>query len=323
MSYSNPVTHPPILVTGAHRSGTTWVGRMLAASGTHAYVSEPLNRWRRPGVMRAAVTHWYTCITTENEGEYLPAFRDTLALRYGLGRELLSLRSPKDAGRMLRDATIFARGRLSGQPALLKDPFASFSTEWFADRLGCKMVLVARHPAAFASSLKRLNWSFDFDDLLAQPLLMRAWLEPHRAALTAAKESKDILVRAGALWNAIYDVFHQLRQRRPDFIVVRHEDLSRNPVAGYLALYQQLGLPFTARAEARILKASSAENPGEVSRENIYNVNLDSQANLKNWQKRITADETAALRAQTAAVAAHFYTDADWDQPTTQPTQTQ
>lgn len=286
---------------------------MLAAGGTHAYVSEPLNRWRRPGVMRAPVAHWYTYITAENEDKFLPAFRHTLALRYGLGRELLSLRNPKDAGRMLRDAGIFARGRLTGQAALLKDPFASFSTEWFADRLGCKVVLVVRHPAAFASSLKRLNWSFDFDDLLAQPLLMRDSLEPHRAALMAAKETKDILHRAGALWNAIYDVFHQLRQRRPEFIVVRHEDLSRDPVAGYRALYGHLGLTFTARAETRILKASSAENPGEVSRKNIYNVNLDSQANLKNWQKRLTAEETAALRAQTAAVAAHFYTHADWD----------
>ena len=33
----------PILVTGAHRSGTTWVGRMLCASGEAHYVSEPFN----------------------------------------------------------------------------------------------------------------------------------------------------------------------------------------------------------------------------------------------------------------------------------------
>jgi hypothetical protein len=286
---------------------------MLAAAGTHAYVSEPLNRWHRPGVMAAPVRHWYQYICDENEAEYLPALRRTLALRYGLGRELLSLRSPKDAGRMARDLSIFWRGRLAGQAALLKDPFAAFSTPWFAGRLGCNVVLVVRHPAAFASSLKRLGWSFDFDDLLSQPLLMRDWLEPHRAALMAAKESKDVLVRAGALWNAIYDVFHQLRQRRPEFIVVRHEDLSRDPVAGYRDLYARLDLPFTARAEARIRKASRTENPGEVSRKNIYAVNLDSQANLKNWQKRLTAEEIVALRAQTAAVAGHFYTDADWE----------
>jgi hypothetical protein len=43
----------PILVTGAHRTGTTWVGKMLAASPQVAYISEPLNVWHRPGVLRA------------------------------------------------------------------------------------------------------------------------------------------------------------------------------------------------------------------------------------------------------------------------------
>ncbi len=31
----------PILVTGTHRSGTTWVGKMLAAGPSTAYISEP------------------------------------------------------------------------------------------------------------------------------------------------------------------------------------------------------------------------------------------------------------------------------------------
>jgi LPS sulfotransferase NodH len=46
------MSNQPILVTGAHRSGTTWVGKILCASGEAAYISEPLNLWHRPGVMR-------------------------------------------------------------------------------------------------------------------------------------------------------------------------------------------------------------------------------------------------------------------------------
>ena len=71
-----------MLVTGAHRSGTTWVGKMLAAGGGLAYVSEPLNVLHRPGVMRAAVAHWYTFISKENEGQYLDALRHQRAFRY-------------------------------------------------------------------------------------------------------------------------------------------------------------------------------------------------------------------------------------------------
>ena len=65
---------PPILVTGAHRSGTTWVGKMLAADADTAYISEPMNVLHRPGVFRAPVKYWYTFINHENAPEYLSAF---------------------------------------------------------------------------------------------------------------------------------------------------------------------------------------------------------------------------------------------------------
>src|SRR5690606_35104897 len=99
-------------------------------------------------------------------------------------------------------------------------------------------------------------------------------------------QSGNLLTRAGLLWNLIYTAFQALAQRRPEFILVRHEDLSRDPLAAYQALYARLGLPFSPAAQARIRRASRAENPGEVSRRDIYNTNLDSQANLFNWRKR-------------------------------------
>ncbi|UCF28983.1 MAG: sulfotransferase family protein, partial [Chloroflexota bacterium] len=58
----------PILVTGAHRSGTTWVGKMLAAGRETAYISEPLNVWHRPGVLRVPTQYWYTYINEDNQG---------------------------------------------------------------------------------------------------------------------------------------------------------------------------------------------------------------------------------------------------------------
>src|SRR5512147_569268 len=150
------ISHP-ILVTGAHRSGTTWVGRMLAADSETGYISEPLNVLHRPGVFRAPVKHWYQYICDENEGEYLTPLQETFQFDYHLFSEIRSLRSFKDVLRMGRDFTLFYR-------ALVKDPFAVFSTPWFAKKLNCKVVITVRHPAAFAGSLQRLDWSFDFND---------------------------------------------------------------------------------------------------------------------------------------------------------------
>ena len=43
-----PTLPRPILVTGSFRSGSTWVGRMIASHPRIAYVSEPLNERRPP-----------------------------------------------------------------------------------------------------------------------------------------------------------------------------------------------------------------------------------------------------------------------------------
>ncbi len=139
---------PPILVTGAHRTGTTWVGRMLAAGSQTAYISEPLNVLHRPGVLRAKVEHWYTYICNENEAGYLSSFLALLRLRYHLLDEVRSLRSGKDFLRMGRDLGIFLRGRLARKRILLKDPFAVFSLLWFAERLNCRVAVTVRHPDA-------------------------------------------------------------------------------------------------------------------------------------------------------------------------------
>lgn len=301
-------------MTGAHRTGTTWVGKMLAASGQAGYISEPLNLWHRPGVLSAPVQHWYTYICAENEQAYLPALQQTLGFYYHPWLEIRSLRSRKDLLRMARDWGIFTRGRFLKQRPLLKDPFAIFSAPWFHDRLGCQVVITVRHPAAFASSLKRLGWDFDFSHLLDQPLLMRDLLEPYRSQMEAMYAApEDIISQASLLWQITYEIAANFCQRYPDFQVVRHEDLSLDPLDGFQKLYRTLDLDFTQRAQKTVSDSSSAENPGEVSQQAVHAVRLDSRANLHNWKRRLQAQEIERVRLLTQATAQHFYPDLAWD----------
>jgi len=301
----------PILVTGAHRSGTTWVGKMLSAAHNTAYISEPLNVLHRRGVYRADVKHWYEYITAENEEKYLPAFRELFNFRYHLFAELGSLRSQKDFMRMGRDLSIFAKGKLQGQRALLKDPFAVFSTPWFAQKLNCQVVITIRHPGGFASSLKRLNWNFDFRDLLNQPLLMRDHLESDRADMESMP-ADDIVGQSALLWRMIYRSVHTTRELFPTLKIVRHEDLSLDPVAGYKSLYESLGLTFDEKVRDTILNSSSSENPTELSKKKVHSVKLDSRANMGNWKKRMTPEEITRIRKLTEDVSHLFYADDEW-----------
>jgi hypothetical protein len=301
----------PILVTGAHRSGTTWIGKMLALAPSTAYISEPLNVWHRPGVFRVPVNHWYQYICDENESEYLSAFNELLEFDYHLWKEIRSIRSLKDFLRMGRDFRIFYYGLEEGRRVLLKDPFAVFSTAWFAKKINFKVVISVRHPLAFASSLKRLNWSFDFQDLLNQPLLMRDHLEPYRSQMESVN-SQDIIGQSALLWKMIYQMVHSTLRSNLDFLIVRHEDLSRDPVDRFRDLYVSLGLDYTHHVEKAIMDSSSSENPMELSRKKVHDVRLDSRANMTNWKKRLTEDEIKRVREMTSEIAQFYYSDAEW-----------
>ncbi len=284
------------------------MGKILAASSEVAYISEPLNIHHRPGVLQVPTKFWYTYICEENHTLFLPGLQDTIRFQYHLWRELNSLRSVKDVGRMCRDLSWFTLGRFRRARPLLKDPFAVFSAPWFAQTLGCRVVNVVRHPLAFVSSLKRLGWDFDFRDLLAQPLLMRDYLEPFRGEMQALMDSpNDVIAQGSLLWRMVYTVVDDFRDSHPEFMVVRHEDLSRQPEAGFRDLYASLGLAFTPKVQHALENSSQSSNPAELSARKVHNINLDSRANLSNWQKRLTEDEITRIRDLTAAVAAKFY----------------
>lgn len=301
----------PILVTGSHRSGTTWVGKMLTANDDVAYISEPLNVHHRLGIFRAPVNHWYTYITTENEAHYLPAFQELLNFQYHTWLEIKSLRNIKDFLRMGRDFRIFFNGNTHGQRVLIKDPFALFSSAWFAEKLNSQVVITVRHPAGFASSLKRLGWNFDFNNLLNQPLLMRDYLEQDKEMMQAIAKD-DVIAQGALLWKLIYRFVHLTSNLFPHFNIVRHEDLSLNPIAGFEKLYQNLNLDFTEQVKSQILNSSSSENPSKLSKSKTHSVNLDSKANLDNWKKILSPEEITKIRKITEDTSHHFYNDDEW-----------
>ncbi len=300
----------PILVTGIHRSGSTWVGHMLALAPGVAYVHEPFNMdYAHPGKCTARFPYRFTYVTGDNEAPYLRPLWRTLTLRYNLWPEIRATRALR---RPVRDALGFARLRLAGTRTLMKDPMAVFSTEWLAAQFAMAVVVCVRHPAAFAGSVKRFGWSTPFAELLAQPLLRRDWLQPHVEEIRAAGDW-PIVDQAALLWRVIYDRARLWRARHPDWLFVRHEDLSRRPRAEFEALYRALGLAFSADIAAEILAHSSADNPSSAPPdESAPGLRLNSLANIWNWQERLTAAEVARVRAIAGEAADAWYDDADW-----------
>lgn len=301
----------PILVTGMPRSGTTWVGRMLCAGGSAGYLNEPFNLATSPGTFRIPVEHWYPYIDAENEARFLPELADAFRFRYPLRHELARCRSRTDLLHTLKSWRHFVAAR--GRRPLVKEPHAVFSAGWFAERLGSDVVVTVRHPAAVVASWKRLEWSFDFTNLLEQQALVRERLGPFAPAMQATlAPEKDLVDRVALLWRIIYSLVADDRERYPRLRVVRQEDLSRDPLDGYRALYGALGLPFTGEAAAAVAASSSSENPKTTPVESPHETRIDSRANLESWRPRLDADEIRRIRTITGETASRYYTELEW-----------
>jgi hypothetical protein len=293
------------------RSGTTWVGRILCASGRAGYINEPFNLATSPGTFRVPVDHWYPYVTEKNEPQFLPELMRALEFRYPFARELARCRTRTDVLHTVKMWRGFVRSR--GRRPLVKEPHAVFAAEWFARRLGSDVVVTVRHPAAVVSSWKRLDWSFDFEHLLRQRALVEDRLRPFEAEMEAAlAPSNDLVDRVALLWRVIYRAVAELKERFPELIVVRHEDLSRNPRDEYAKLYEALDLPFTSEAEEAIARSSSNENPNETRVDDPHDTKIDSRANLESWKDRLTAEELSRVRRVTAKMATIYYAEDEW-----------
>lgn len=298
---------PPLLVTGLPRSGTSWVGKMLEASGRVVYINEPLNvrhpPGRSPGVLDVDVEHRFPYICRDNEEAFLPGFSDLVRLRYRVAVELRRNRSPYDLARLAKYFTAFTVGRITGRRPMMDDPYALFSISWLAERFGFTVIVLMRDPAAVAGSWQRLGWTIDLRELLGQPLLMRDLLGVYESDMRAA--GPDHLARIATLWRVAYAAVETQRRFCPNAVHIRkYEDLARNPVDEFRELYDRLGLPWSDRVRRRIVAATS--KPSRTDRPFAWERGrgmsrtafrrMDSSESLNTVGKGLSADQVAMVR---------------------------
>jgi len=302
----------PLLVTGLHRSGTTWAGRMLCLSGEAGYIHEPFNPTRRPSWSGGRIPFWFQYICAENESEFEPILEDVFGFRYPL---LANLRDPRTYKRVVilaREYPGAYMSRLRHLRPLIKDPMALFSAEWLAHRFGARVVVMIRHPAAFAGSIKRLNWQFKFRSWLAQDLLLRDWLHPYEERMREySTHDVDIIDQAILMYQIMLSVIDRYRDAHPSWMFVRHEDLAEAPVDGFRDLYERLGLTWSAEVERSMARYSGSSNTTEPAAWRHGSVKRNSRGAAATWRQRLTVDEIHRIKEGVSG-AACFYGDADW-----------
>lgn len=301
----------PILVTGSHRSGTTWVGRMIAAAPNVAYIHEPFNLDIKLSVNPVRFKYWFQHICEDNSDPYGRVIEKILNYKYPLCDNLSKIGTLKGAANLIRKQGRCYLHKINNDRPLLKDPIAFFSAGWLCRRFNMDVVVMIRHPAAFCSSLKIKGWKFDFNNFIHQPILMKKYLSQFEADIHEyARKEKGIIEQGILLWNCIHQTLRAYKDKYPSWLYVRHEDISRNPIPTYRTIFNSLGLDFNQKARAEIMDSSGRHNPSEQQNGNEFKRN--SLENIFNWKKRLSKNEITLIWEKTKHIAPFFYREHEW-----------
>ena len=133
---------PAILLLSYPRSGSSWIGKLLATSNRVVYLREPITRQcvKRTG---------YTLVKIGNDLTI-----DSIYKSHGdkaFHHSALSIGKPLNP---FSDAFIFTRRK---KRKLIKEVNPK-AVKFYCDRYNPIVILLLRHPAAVASSFSRLGW---------------------------------------------------------------------------------------------------------------------------------------------------------------------
>jgi hypothetical protein len=311
-------TKKPILITGAVRSGTTWVSKMIGFSHGVGFINEPFNpstRKRPLGFYKIKFNRPYTYISHHNENEFIQDIKSTFGFRYDYLRQLKEVHSYKNLGRFIIDCTniLYWRYLIKPRP-LIKDPCSIFSADWLAKNFDLDVVVLIRHPAAFVYSYKRINEPNRFKYLLKQKPLMNNVLSEFKKEIKKFSEKRyNIIDEAILMWKIFYYVINKYREKNEKWNFLRHEDLSNEPIEEFRKIYSFLSLNYTKKIQNQIEFYTNSSNPIEAPNGVLHQLKRNSKSNISIWKKRLLKSEIEKIRIETREICKIFYSEDYWD----------
>jgi hypothetical protein len=302
---------PDILVTGLHRSGTTFVGDVLRRAGLFQ-IFEPMNR--DYGSVLADRWKPYPDTTTRDGRPYREV-ADALVRDRIRWKPALQTRDPlaRLAGRALglhRRALAYQLGWLADQVRprrrLFKDPDLAFFADDLERRHGFQVVVLVRHPCAFYASVKRLGWRFPLDELLEQDALVRRHLAGFAEHL--APRPRSFAEEAAILWLFVHGVLRDFLAANPRLVLVRHEDLAERPLPVFRSLFERLGLELAPAIEARIARATAGRRAAARA-DRAHDLVRDARVLATSWARELERGEIKQIREIVEPVLGTFYPD--------------
>jgi hypothetical protein len=262
----------PILVGGAPRTATSWTAKVLSFGSFVSYVREPLLQGQPEGYTEDLANLY---LRPDEEHPLLErVWRRALGLRTRLTKRWLY----SETKPVLRRAP-FVPTRL-----LVKEVVCTPSLAWLQSKVGFQIVVPLRHPCGFLASSLRLtklgHSTLNLEALVRQKPLMTDYFVDCDDTISAARTPDERVLLAYCM---LLRIVEQEALRHPDWIVVRHEDLCKDPLGSFAAMFARLGMTFTADA-IKFVERSTGADDGQT-----YGVFRNSAHTAGSWKDDLPA----------------------------------
>ena len=287
----------PIFVTGTHRSGTTWIAKMLAAPGLW-YIHEPFNPNKKA---------WPEAFSYARSDQPCPK-TDRLMHQILRGKLRWAL-ALKDADHPLMPLRLFP------QPIrriMIKDPLACLLTGYLTKRYDLQTLVVFRHPCGFVSSVQRLGWPTAgfLHLLLAQGDLVEDHLYPYVDFIRRYCDADSVSAAAvlhGVLNLVLWKTTNRLKLRWRLF-----ESLCESPVEEFERLFRYFELPHTEATQEKHRQLCFVPSR-PVDLYHPHAVERNSHAMAWSWRESLHQDDVTRIRAIWREFNVPLYTeDSEW-----------
>lgn len=314
-----------ILVTGSNHSGTTWLGKILAASNKFIEVFEPFNNllyFPKALGTNPIPRHYHYILETE-EAAVKRYFKRKVLYSAWSGTSPYTGDNHKNISNQPLTNFYETSNNIFGlitntKHILVKDPIALLSADWIAREYLAQVIVMIRHPAAYVSSIKRLNWSMSLQSFLSQGSFMATLPTGlvNEIEFYAERETtfngKFNLVETAISWKVFHYVIYRYHKLHPSWLFLRHEDLCDRTMDRVLELYDKLSLPWDEVVQTTIKKyVSKADSSLQVSE--IHNFRRNSSSIPKEWKSKLSQDEIGCIRSLTEDVSQFFYDAKSWE----------
>jgi hypothetical protein len=299
-----------ILVLGAPRSGTTWLGKIFDSHPHVLYRHEPDYTHPAPahtdeGMLRATVNTWIGQHDLRSAGKF-PFFRKSwesapgFALRYVLSRALITaaglpaFRSAL-AQSSLPDAAAFDEA--PGLRAVWKSVAWCQGAGVFARSLpNSRTILLLRHPCGQIDSLlrgarqRRFDLQGGADMPFDEELTIR--FAAGRGVSNAEFQTLSDAAKYAWAWLAFNETAFAALAEQPNARIVRYEDLCSRPEAVTRDLFTFTGLDWSPSTANFLAKSTRG---GRKSR--YYSVFQDTIVVASRWREDMAPQDQAAVGA--------------------------